>query len=131
MGKEPPWEMFESGLDHRLPLEQRRIRAMNRRAFRQMIKEEIVDHPLTWRRRRALERFAARLPIDAFEARLIIRGVEYECGHAAPAAMDDAQTAVKTEYVARPVSMVDWLERALVIPVILILIALLIKVFAG
>jgi len=72
-----------------------------RQLFREMVKGEIEDRPLSWSRRRALLRFAARLEIDAFEARLLVRGVEYECGHVAPAAMADVETPVQTDYLAQ------------------------------
>jgi len=54
-------------------------RAMNRRAFREMVKTEVGEHPLTGRRRREFVRFAESIGIEAYEARLLIRAVEYEC----------------------------------------------------
>lgn len=54
-------------------------RALKRRAFREMLKTEIAEHPLTGRRRREFVRFAESLGIDAYEARMLIRAVEYEC----------------------------------------------------
>lgn len=100
MGRELPPEAFESGLDHHLAPEVRRARAMNRRLFREMVKEQIADCPITKSKRRAFVRFAEKLHIDTFEARLIIRAVEYECGHVAPAAMAEIQTPVAREYLA-------------------------------
>ncbi len=55
-------------------------RASYRRLFREMIKLEIGDRRAGRLRRRALVRFARRLGISDFEARLLIRAVEYECG---------------------------------------------------
>jgi hypothetical protein len=86
-------------LDHHLAPEVRRARAMNRRLFREMVKEQIADCPMTKAKRRAFVRFAEKLHIDTFEARLIIRAVEYECGHVAPAAMAENQTPVAGRYL--------------------------------
>ncbi len=55
-------------------------RIANRRLFREMVKGEVAESPLTFSRRRALVRFARRLAIQPTEANLIIRGVEYEHG---------------------------------------------------
>ncbi len=99
MGKDLPPEAFESGLDQRLTPAQSAARAFRRRAFREMVKRQIEDRPLGWMQRRALLRFAARIPLDDFEARLIIRAVEYESGHVAPAAMADVELLVATEYL--------------------------------
>ncbi|MBX3396675.1 MAG: hypothetical protein KF841_15040 [Phycisphaerae bacterium] len=38
--------------------------------------------------------------IDPFEARLIVRAVEYECGHAPRAAMDESDSPISTEFIA-------------------------------
>lgn len=55
-------------------------RAANRRLFREMVKGETEGGPLNLPRRRALIRFARRLAIQSAEAKLIIRGVEFERG---------------------------------------------------
>lgn len=99
MGRKLPPEAFESGLDHHLTPAQRSARAQRRRAFREMVKRQIQDRPLGWMQRRALLRFASRIPLDPFEARLIVRAVEYECGHVAPAAMADVDPQVAVEYL--------------------------------
>ncbi len=75
-------------------------KAANLRIFHEMIKHEVQDRPLGWRRRREFVRFAQRLDIDPFHARLLIRAVEYECGHAVPAAMAEVEIGVETAYVA-------------------------------
>jgi hypothetical protein len=77
-------------------------KAANRRLFREMVKGEIEDRPLSWSRRRSLIRFARRLEIDSFEARLLIRAVEYECGHVTPAAMDEVRTSTNPGYLVPP-----------------------------
>ena len=64
-----------------------------------MVKDQIENRPLGWLQRRALLRFAARIPLDDFEARLIIRAVEYECGHVPPAAMADIESPLAEEYL--------------------------------
>ncbi len=97
MGEDRPRRTSESGW----ALEELRpgTRAANRRYFREMVKGEIEDRPLSWSRRRALLGFAARLKIDMFEARLLIRAVEYECGHVRPAAMDDVERLTDPGYL--------------------------------
>ncbi len=85
-------------------------RAGTRRVFREMIKAEAEDRPLSLLRRRALVHFARHLKIDPFEARLMIRAVEYECGHAPPAAMEDIDTAADLAYVADPEPWPAWLN---------------------
>lgn len=99
MRNEPPPEAFESGLDYQLSPAERRARAATRRVFRGMVKGLIQDRPLTGLRRRELVRFGKKLRLDTFEVRLIIRAVEYECGHVAPAAMADPDSAVTKEYL--------------------------------
>ncbi len=125
MGKDLPPEAFESGLDHRLTPAQRDARALRRRAFREMVKSQIEDRPLGWMQRRALLRFAARIPLDDFEARLIVRAVEYECGHVAPAAMADVEPSLAAEYLDAgdgPTS--HHLGITLVIPLVLLFLFL-------
>lgn len=68
-------------------LADRRLRrGAHRRLFREMVHGELEASSLTWLRRRALVKFAARLEIDRFEAELLIRGVEYEEAMIPPAA---------------------------------------------
>ena len=69
-----PHERYESRPTVSTP---RLDRAFSRRLFREMGKQQIDDEPLGWRRRRALVKFGGRLGIETFEARLIIRAVEY------------------------------------------------------
>ena len=73
--------------------------ARNRRLFREMVKGEKEANMLTPRRRRSLVAFARRLKIDKDEARLLIRGVEYECGLDEPPAEEglsqDVESAIR------------------------------------
>lgn len=78
----------------------RQVQAAHRRIFREMVKHRIQDRPLSRRRRHELIRFARRLDMDEFEARLLVRAVEYECGHVMPAAMDERHAHVAREYLA-------------------------------
>lgn len=75
-------------------------RSFARCTFREMIKLQIDDKPLRWSQRRELVRFARRLGIDAFEAKLLIRAVEYELGLVRPASMDARGTDAETAFVA-------------------------------
>jgi hypothetical protein len=65
-----------------------------------MVKMQMEDAPLRWSQRRDLVKFARKLGIDAFEAKLLIRAVEYELGLVPPAAMDDRRTDVDLKLVA-------------------------------
>ncbi|MBK8269438.1 MAG: hypothetical protein IPK83_14485 [Planctomycetes bacterium] len=90
-----------SGIDYRPILEKRRQRNLNRGVFREMIKTELETKPLGWLRRRTLVKFATRLGIDEFEARLILRAVEYECGKAAKDGQTDIESEIQKEFVAQ------------------------------
>lgn len=105
MGASDP---FESELDYHLPEEQRQQRAMHRRIFREMIRLEAESAPVTRKVGRDLVRFAQRLDIDAFEARLMIRAVEYECGHVPRAKMADIDTPANLDYVIAPEPWTAW-----------------------
>lgn len=54
--------------------------ALYRRIFRDMVIAETQSGPLSAARRRGLIRFARRMELTRAEARLLIRGVEYERG---------------------------------------------------
>lgn len=89
------------GFDYRVALEKRHERNVHRRVFREMIRNELDDAPLGWLKRRNLIRFAVRLGIDEFEARLIVRAVEYECGRASPAAMTEVESQVQADFISQ------------------------------
>lgn len=116
MGERPAPEAFESELDWRLTPEARAARSRNRRLFREMVRMEIENRPLGWLRRRALVRFAGRLRLDPFEARLIVRAVEYECGHTPPAAMAEVETPVTMAYLAGADRTAPWSDWKVVLP---------------
>jgi hypothetical protein len=67
--------------------------------FSEMVKGEIEDRPLSWGRRRRLIRYGRSLGIDVFEARLLVRAIEYASGHVMPAAMADVETPVERAYL--------------------------------
>ncbi len=99
MGEELRPDFFKSDVDRTSLSERSQRRAASRRILRDMIKIEVEERPLNWLQRRELILFSQSLGIDAFEARLIIRAVEYECGHAVPAAMADVETPVEKAYL--------------------------------
>ncbi len=99
---------IESELDRGLSAKQRRQRAAIRGAYREMIRIELQDAPISWWRRRTLLSYAAGIGMDPFEARLLLRAVEYECGHTPPAAMADVDTPAELNYVARPEPAGAW-----------------------
>ena len=61
-----------------------------RRIFREMVKEELASGPLPARTRRELVEFASTAGLDAYEARLTIRAVEFELGMATDLTVDPA-----------------------------------------
>jgi hypothetical protein len=105
-------------LDKALADRQKR-RAAHRRMFREMIHGELDAGPLTWLRRRALVKFAERLEIEEFEARLLIRGVEYEGAVIPEAAMPSSQAAAEASHAGAQAlaSIVRWLVLLLTIAI--------------
>lgn len=102
MGEQPTTRPPFDAADDASLVEGRITRNLNRRLFREMIKTDLEDQPLNWLRRRTFVRFAHRLGIDAFEARLIIRAVEYESGHASPPTAVESETSVDFDLIAKP-----------------------------
>ncbi len=92
-------------------------RADCRRVFREMVRLETQDRPLSWVRRNRLVRFAEGLGIDGFEARLVVRAVEYDCGHVPPAAMADCATPADMQYAASPGTWTTWVRLLLAVAV--------------
>ncbi|HWL91916.1 MAG TPA: hypothetical protein VNT79_00125 [Phycisphaerae bacterium] len=78
----------------------RERRSLNRRLFREMIKTQLEEGALSWLKRRTLVRFGVRLGLDAFEAQMIVRAVEFEGGSAKPAAISEFESSVRSEYIA-------------------------------
>jgi hypothetical protein len=71
-----------------LPLPGGHRRNAVRRIFREMVKEELATGPLADWKRRELVEFASTAGLDAYEARLTIRAVEFELGMAADLTVD-------------------------------------------
>lgn len=104
-------------------------RADCRRVFREMVRLETQDRPLSWVRRNRLVRFAEELGIDGFEARLVVRAVEYDCGHVPPAAMADVGTPADMQYAADAGPWTHWVRLLLVVAVAGLAIGTLAVVF--
>ena len=104
-------------------------RADCRRVFREMVRLETQDRPLSWVRRNRLVRFAEELGIDGFEARLVVRAVEYDCGHVPPAAMADVGTPADMQYAADAGAWTHWVRLLLVVAVAGLAIGTLAVVF--
>ena len=100
-------------------------RAFSKQLFREMIIMQIDDGPLRRSQRRDLVRFARRMGIDTFEARLIIRAVEYECGVAAPAAFDDRETPAAQQLVVQLDESLQANARLLIRPVAVLVVLML------
>jgi hypothetical protein len=75
-----------------------------RKVLAEMVRQEAAAGRLTWRRRRALVRFAEMLGLDADEARLLVRAAELGLGaKALPEHADVAREYLaKTEDAAAP-----------------------------
>ncbi len=87
------------------------MKANCRSIFREMVRIEIEDRPLNWRRRRELIRYGQSIGMEVFEAALIVRAVEYACGHVSLAAMDEIETPANIDYIP-PVSNPSELSRS-------------------
>lgn len=90
----------DSGTGDSISGDHRRVQALCRQLFREMVKHDIQDRPLTQQRRRLLMRYGESLGLDPLESLLIVRGVEHETGQANPADLDVPIGAAKTEYLA-------------------------------
>lgn len=112
-----PNEPIDMQLDDPARRSTRVDRTIARQLFREMITMQIDAGPLPGTRRRELVRFARRLGIDTFEAKLIIRAVEYECGVAAPAAMDDRETPADKRLVTADDESLGAFAPSLLVPV--------------
>jgi len=75
-----PAQEADAGDPAMLPLPGGHRRGAVRRIFREMVKEELASGPLSKSTRRELVSFASTAGLDAYEARLTIRAVEYELG---------------------------------------------------
>ena len=104
-------------------------RVFGKQLFREMVKLQIEDEPLRWTQRRELVKFGRRLGIDTFEARLIIRAVEYECGLAAPALLDDRESPANTQLVAKADESFSSIAPLLFVPVTALILLLLAWLF--
>ncbi|MCB9858518.1 MAG: hypothetical protein H6818_22805 [Phycisphaerales bacterium] len=101
-------------------------RSIARQLFREMIAMQVDDGPLPGARRRELVRFARRLGIDTFEAKVMIRAVEYDCGVAAPAALDDRKSPADTRLVSTEDESLGAFAPTLIAPVALLIVVMLV-----
>jgi hypothetical protein len=106
-------------------------RAANRRAFREMLKTEIVEHPLTGRRRREFLRFAESLGIDNYEARMLIRAVEYECCVGGSGAGAGSRSATWTLGPPADEESSSWFGLAIALVTALVIGAMLLRALAA
>jgi len=88
MSDVPPGAADEVALNANLPIPAGHRRNAVRRIFREMVKEELASGPLAPRMRRELVEFASTAGLDAYEARLTIRAVEFELGFATDLTVD-------------------------------------------
>lgn len=98
-----------------------------RRIFREMVKIEIEDRPLNWRRRRELIRFGQSMGIETFHASIIVRAIEYECGHVSRAAMDEIETPANLGYLPCPPVASDFTRFVVVLTSALLLNAIALR----
>ncbi len=127
MGDELRPDLARSDVDRASSSERAQRRAASRRILRDMIKIEVEDRPLKWLQRRELILFAQSLGIDAFEARLLIRAVEYECGHVVPAAMADVETPIEKAYLAHQETASPFLRFITVLLSVILIDAVLLR----
>ena len=80
--------------------EQRRLQTFCRQIFRDMVKHQVLEEPLSAYRRRLLVRYGASLGLEELESSLIVRAVEYECGRAGPDQSPDAEGTADPAFLA-------------------------------
>jgi hypothetical protein len=76
MGDIPP-EVFATYLEQQRTAQARDARMGARRVLAEMVRHDAAERPMTWRRRRAYVRYAERLGLESFEARLLVRAAEF------------------------------------------------------
>jgi hypothetical protein len=91
MGANIPKEVFAAELARQQLEQSRQSRVTARRVLAQIVREEAGERGLGWRRRRAIIRYAQRLGIDAYEARLLVRAAEYDGARPPESDHDDAE----------------------------------------
>lgn len=91
-----PPDVFQEYLENQHAQEARDRRMTARRILAEMVREIMSEGGLSWRRRRALVRFAGKYGIDEYEAGLLIRAAEYSFSNAP----GTYQTGLAKEYLA-------------------------------
>lgn len=96
MGGNIPPEVFQEFQQQQHLAEARQRRMTARTVLAEMVRQEVAERRLSWRRRRALVRFAGKFGIEEFEAQLLIRAAEFS--FAEPA--EKTQVEQAREYLA-------------------------------
>jgi hypothetical protein len=102
-----PPEVFQECLHRQRAEDARASRMAARRVFAEMVCQEKLAGRLTWRRRRALLRFARKLGLDDYELRLLARAAEEGVGLTGTA----ESSSLAREYLAE-IDHVDRRHRA-------------------
>lgn len=82
MGTEQGGGRPDSNIPDAATTDQHRLQTFCRQLFRDMVKQQVLEEPLTAHHRRLLVRYGASLGLDELESALIVRAVEHECGRA-------------------------------------------------
>src|SRR5438477_11537078 len=77
MGVVIPPEVFQEYLGQQRGAEARQRRMTARTVLAEMVRQEVAERGLSWRRRRAMVRFAGKFGIEEYEAQLLIRAAEF------------------------------------------------------
>src|SRR5262249_19821681 len=96
MGVVIPPEVFQEYLDQQRGAEDRQRRMTARTVLAEMVRQEVADRGLSWRRQRAMIRFGGKFGIEEYEAQLLIRAAEFSFGETP----DASQHRLATEYLA-------------------------------
>ena len=96
MGGNIPPEVFQEFLDHQHLAEARQRRMTARNVLAEMVRQDAAEKRLSWRRRRALVRFAGKFGIEEYEAQLLIRAAEFSFRDPE----DTSQCQLAKEYLA-------------------------------
>jgi len=120
-----PPEDFESPPNYKFPDPEALDWSHKRRVFRQMLKDELAEQPLTPAKRREYVKFAKRLGLDDFEANLYIRAVEYECGYQPPPPDANSDSHAQLGYAGTSdTSWQAWMTAAILVALMVMFLIL-------
>lgn len=96
MGGNIPPDVFQAFREQQKAADARAARMSARTVLAEMVRQDVAEGRLSWRRRKAMVRFAERLGLDGYEAQLLIRAAEFGFDKN----IDEACATTAREYLA-------------------------------